>query len=230
MPSLFAQSELGDLIDKVEKGQRLDFDAGIRLANSQEILALGYMANLVRERKNGDQTYFIVDRPINYADISASFEEIETNITGTMVYGNQESKEDWINQLLELRTLQDQTEKFLTFSPRPFYFGNPKFGTMGVGNTTGFEDLKLLSISRILLDNVDHIKAFWVLLGPKLAQVSLGFGVDDLDGTIVEERVTAITGEDSSYSISKQALINLIQKGGRIAVERDSLYRVRKID
>jgi len=230
MPSLFAHSELGDLIGKVEKGQRLDFDAGVRMINSQEILTLGYMANLLRERINGNQTYFIVDRPIDYSDVGASFDEIEKQANATMVYGHKESKEDRINHLLELRTLQDQTKEFLTFSPLPFYSENTKLeGTMGVGNTTGYEDLKMLAISRILLDNIDHIKAFWMLLGPKLAQVSLAFGVDELDGNVVEERITPITGAESSH-ISKRALIHLIQKAGRDAVERDALYRVLKID
>jgi len=220
MPSLFAQSELRDLIDKIEKGQRLDFDAGVRMIMSQEILTLGYMANLVRERKNGNQTSFIVNRPIDYADISASFVGNEKHANEIMAYGNQESKEERIDRLVQIRTLQDQTGKLLTFSPIPFYSKTSKLeGTMGVGNSTGYEDLKMLAISRILLDNFAHIKAFWVLLGPKLAQVSLAFGVDDLDGTVVEEQSTPMAG--ASHIMSKRALIHLIQKAGRDAVERD---------
>jgi len=229
MPSLFAQSELRDLIDKVEKSQRLDVDEGLRLINSQEILPLGYMANLVRERKNGNQTYFIVNRPIDYADISASFEEIKKHSIATMVYGNQDSLEERITRLVQLRTTQDQSKEFLTFSPIPFLSKNAKLeGTMGVVNTTGYEDLKMLAISRILLDNFAHIKAFWMMLGPKLAQVSLSFGVDDLDGTIVEERSSYMSGAESNQIMSKRALIHLIQKAGRDAVERDTLYRIRK--
>ncbi len=231
MPSLFAQSELGDLIDKVEKGQRLNFNEGVRIINSQEILTLGFMANLVRERKNGNQTYFIVNRPIDYADISSSFEEVERRSNAAIFYGNQESPEDLIGRLLEFRTLQDQTKEFLTFSPIPFYSETGKLeGTMGVVTTTGYEDLKMLAISRILLDNFDHIKAFWKTLGLKLAQVSLAFGADDLDGSVIEEPSSSGAGTESSYIMSKRALIHLIQKAGREAVERDSLYRVRKID
>lgn len=99
---------------------------------------------------------------------------------------------------------------------------------MGVGTTTGFEDLKMLAISRILLDNFDHIKAFWMMLGHKLAQVSQAFGVDDLDGNVVEEQI--IVGTEASQAISKRALIHMIQKAGRDAVERDTLYRVLKTD
>jgi len=231
MTSLFGQSELRDLIDKVEKGQRLDVGEGLRLINSQEILTLGYMANLVRERKNGNQTYFIVNRPIDYADISASFEEIEKRSVATMVYGNQDSLEEWITRLVQLRAIQDQSEEFLTFSPIPFISENTKLeGTMGVVSTTGYEDLKMLAISRILLDNFAHIKAFWLLLGPKLAQVSLSFGVDDLDGTILEDRSTPVPETESNQTKSKRALIHLIQKAGRDPVERDTLYRIRKED
>ncbi|MCO5387720.1 FO synthase [Desulfosporosinus sp.] len=228
MPSLYAQSELWDLIVKVEEGQRLNFDEGLRLINSQEILTLGYMADLIRERKNGNQTYFIVNRPIDYMDICASFEENENRSNAMMVYGKK-TQEELIKRLLELRTLQDQTKEFLSFSPIPFNLKTAKLeGTMGVGNTTGYEDLKMLTISRILLDNFDHIKAFWMMLGLKLAQVSLAFGVDDLDGTVIEDRSTSMDGEGSDHSMSKRALIQLIQKAGRDAVERDTLYRVCK--
>ncbi|SHH99537.1 FO synthase [Desulfosporosinus lacus] len=228
MPSLYAQSELWDLIVKVEEGQRLNFDEGLRLINSQEILTLGYMANLIRERKNGNQTYFIVNRPIDYMDICASFEKNENRSNAMMVYG-EKTQEELIKRLLELRTLQDQTKEFQSFSPIPFYSKTAKLeGTMGVGNTTGYEDLKMLTISRILLENFDHIKAFWLMLGTKLAQVSLAFGVDDLDGTVIEDRSTSTAGEGSEHSMSKRVLIQLIQKAGRDAVERDTLYRVCK--
>jgi len=231
MPSLFAQSELRDLIDYVEKGQRLDADAGLRMINSQEILALGYMANIVRERKNGNQTFYMVNRPVDYADMDASFDETEKRLISSMVYGNQESLEERIGRLVQLRTLQDQTKEFLAFSPIPFYSENIRLeGIMGVGTTTGYEDLKMLSISRILLDNFDHIKAYWMMLGPKLAQASLAFGVDDLDGTVLEGEGQPKAEVELNNAMSKRALIHLIQKAGRDAVERDSQYRYRKID
>ena len=226
MHSLFEQSELYDLLEKVKKGERLDFKAGIRMMNSQDILTIGYMANLVRERKNGNQTYFIVNHPINYADV---YSDLGNNTNAMMRYGHNETAEEWINQLLQLREQQDLTGGFLTFIPLPFYSENTKLeGTMGVGTTTGFEDLKMLAISRILLDNFDHIKGFWLMLGPKLAQVSLAFGVDDLDGTVVEQRIINSAGTETSQVMTKRALIHLIQKAGRDAVERDNLYRVLK--
>ena len=217
MSLLFAQSELADLIYKVEKGQRLDFHDGLRMMNSQEILTLGYMANCLRERKNGNNTYYVVNRPIDYTDVCASFPEEERSSTATLVYGHQESNEKRIEALIELRTRQSQTQQFQIFSPLPFYEGNPNLeGGMGLSLTTGYDDLKMLAVSRIILDNIDHIKGFWMLLGLKLAQVSLAFGVDELDGTVQE----SIDGKSLSHIISKQALINLIRKAGRDAVER----------
>ena len=201
MSSLFAASELFDLIEKIENGERLDHDAGVRMMKSQDILALGYMANIVRERKNGNQTYFTVNRQINYPNVHEA----------TMVYGSMESTEERIDHLLKLRTLQDQTDEFLSFIPLSY---DPKEdalfdGTMGSGTTTGIEDLKVLAISRILLDNFDHIKAFWSMLGLKLTQVSLAFGVDYLDGYV--------------EVMTKRAMTHMIQKAGRDAVERDGL-------
>lgn len=223
MPSLFAQSELSDLVEKVEKGERLDFDAGVRMMDSQDILALGYMANLVRERKNGNKTYFMVNHHLDYTNVCTD------RTSATMLYGDIETTEERIDHLILLRAFQDRIGGFLTFSPLSVDPENMQVeGTMGVGTTTGIEDLKVLAISRILLDNFAHIKAFWMTLGHKLAQVSLAFGVDDLDGTVVEERIIYSAGTETSQAMSKRALIHMIQKAGRDAVERDTLYRVLK--
>lgn len=204
MPSLFAQSELWDLIEKVEKGDRLDSKDGLRLLKSKDILALGYMANLVRERKNGKRTYYIILDQKVIPDPQAA----------ELFYGQQDLPEEQIEHLLNLRAQQDSTKAYLAFSPIPFYSKgkntNPK-ETIDVGTTTGFEDLRILAGARILLDNFEHIKTSWMMLGPKLAQVSLAFGVDDLE---------------SSGVINKRTLIDMIQKAGREPVERDTLYRV----
>jgi len=198
LPSLFASSELFDLIEKVEKGERLDHDAGVRMMNSNDILALGTMANIIRERKNGNRTYFNVIQPINESNVKDA----------TMLYGDKESTEVRIAHLLQLREQQDQTGGFQSFLPLAYYPKESKLeGTMGIGTTTGLEDLKVLAISRILLDNFDHIKAYWIILGLKLTQVSLAFGVDELEGN----------------GVTKTAMIRVIEKAGRDAVERDGL-------
>ncbi|HZK52871.1 MAG TPA: FO synthase [Desulfosporosinus sp.] len=198
MPSLFAKSKLFDLIDKVEKGERLDHDAAVRLMNSQDILALGTMANIVRERKNGHQTFYCINPTFK-----------DTNVHhATMIYGNLVSREEQLDHLFRLRALQDKTGEFVSFSPRSSdTTDQPLDGTTDIGTTTGIEDLKAMAISRILLDNFDHIKASWNLLGLKLTQVSLAFGVDDLTGR----------------EVTRKAVIQVIQKAGRVAVERDGL-------
>lgn len=214
MPSLFASSELFDLIGKVEKGERLDYDAGVRMMKSKDILALGYMANIVREQKNGNQTFFIVDKQFKGTNVQDA----------TMFYGNLESTSEWIDHLLKLRALQDKTGEYQSFIPLSF---DPQEtlveGTMGIDTTTGIEDLKVLAISRILLDNFEHIKVSWIMLGLKLTQVSLAFGVDELEGNIVEARISTSEGTDTSPSLTARAIIHMIEKAGRVAVERDGL-------
>lgn len=256
MLSLFARSELKDLIEKVEHGERLEFEDGVRLMKSKDILALGYMANLIREKKNGDRTYFLVNRPFDstkgdsnsftfsleqvneaahvalgkrWLEIQEIAHRIEKRTYATMLYGHIETAEEIVEHFLQLRSVQDETRGFLTFIPLPVYPKDTQLeGSMGVQSTTGFEDLRMLSISRILLDNVDHIKAYWIMLGPKLAQVSLNFGVDDLDGTVVDERSISSEGEKNEQVMSVRTLLKMIHKAGRQAIERDSLYQVLK--
>lgn len=217
MHILFEQSELHDLIEKVEKGDRLDFEAGVRMMKSQDILAVGYMANLVRERKNGNKTYFVVNRPITYTN---GCSDLADSLNATLRYAHNESPEERIDSLLQLRELQDQSGEFLTFAPLPFYPEPINLGSMGIETTTGFEDLKMLAISRIMLDNFDRIRGFWALLGPKLAQVSLAFGVDELGGTVVGDKFTSANESEISQVMTRRALIQIIQKAGRDAVER----------
>ena len=228
MPSLFASSELFDLIEKVEKGERLDRDAGLRMMKSQDILALGYMANIVRERKNGNQTYITVSE-LDHAtmNIDKSLDEQVKNVSvcdATMLYGVLVSAEGRTDHLLELRALQDQTGEFQGFMPLSYDPNNSvSEGTMGGSSTTGIEDLKVLAISRILLDNFEHIKASWIMLGLKLTQVSLAFGVDELEGNLVEERISHAVDVETRPVMTKRAMIHMIQKAGRDAVERNGL-------
>ncbi|WP_434511982.1 FO synthase [Desulfitobacterium sp. AusDCA] len=229
MLPLFAQSELKDLIERVEQRTRLDFEAGVRMMQSKDILALGYMANLIRERKHGNKTYFAVlpesNRPQDheFQKIIAHNQAIASN--ATYIYGQHEKAEDKVNHLLQFRELQDKNGSFLSFSPLPFLSNEIKVeGNMGLEGTTGFEDLRMLAVSRILLDNIDHIKAFWLFLGPKLAQVSLSFGVDDLDGQVVEDHASALA--EKEQVMTKKSLIKMIHKARRQAIERDSLYQM----
>ncbi len=142
----------------------------------------------------------------------------------TMLYGHLESFADRVDHMRRLRELQDRTGGFQVFIPLAFQPENsPLTITKGTG-TTGVDDLKTLAIARIYLDNFDNIKAYWVMLGEKVAQVALAFGVNDLDGTVVEEKIGHDAGAASPQALSRDGIIALIRKAGREPVERDTLY------
>lgn len=362
MNKLVAGSELKDIVEKVEKGQRLTREDGIRLMESTDLLTIGYMADLVRRRKNGDYAYFIVNRHINHTNIcdnlcklcafakkpedpeayTMSLEEVESKaieckdqgiseihivgglnpelnleyfeemlrkvsralpgvviqaftaveidyfartegisvkevlqrlmdagldslpgggaeifstrvrdkicekkISGerwlevhetahrlgvrtnaTMLYGHIETAQERIDHFIRLRELQDKTGGFLAFIPLAFHPKNTGLEGSGLSRSTGYDDLKALAVARLMLDNFDHIKAYWIMIGLKLAQVSLAFGVDDIDGTVVEEKITHAAGADTDQALTKQQLVRMVKAAGRVPVERDTLYNI----
>ncbi len=350
--------ELFPIAGKVEKGRRLNAQDGLKLFKSQDLLGIGYLANIIRERKNQNKTYYICNFHINYTNIcknacafcafskkkedngaylmdipeimeqaakgtmpglsefhvvgginpdlpfeyyldmlrqlKGKFPEVHiqgftaveighlSEISGlsitdtlralqevglgslpgggaevfsprirekvcpekmspqkwlevmrqahklgmasnaTMLYGHLETKEERVQHLLQLRQLQDETGGFLTFIPLPFHPKNTQLSNLS--RTTAADDLKTLAISRLMLDNFPHIKAFWIMLGVKLAQVSLKFGVDDIDGTVVVEKITHAAGATTSQGLTRKQLQRLILEAGQIPVERDTLY------
>jgi aminodeoxyfutalosine synthase len=143
----------------------------------------------------------------------------------TMLYGHVEKFADRVDHLRRLRELQDRTHGFLAFVPLSFQPENSQLQTGKMGGTTGVDDLKTLAVSRIYLDNFDNIKAYWIMLGEKIAQVALAFGVNDLDGTVIEEKIGHEAGAASPQSLSRDEIIRLIRKAGRQPVERDTLYK-----
>jgi len=152
-------------------------------------------------------------------------EGLKTN--ATMLFGHLEEYADRVDHLTKLRALQDRTGGFQAFIPLAFQPDNTRVpGAKGVG---GVDALKTLAISRIYLDNFRHIKAYWVMLGLKIAQVSLAFGVNDLDGTVVEEKIGHDAGADSPQALGKVQLCAMIRKSGKLPVERDTLYNELKI-
>jgi len=359
MKVTFEDRRLESIREKVEAGQRLSYDDGITLYRSNDLLALGYMANLVRERMHGDVTYFNVNRHINPTDVcvancrlcafgkqkrdptsyTMSLEQVwevagqgwseaitEFHIVGglhpelnldwfcqmlrglkerfpqihlkaftmveigyfarrekmsirdvlvqlreagmdslpgggaevfservrriicdhkltgdewletartahelglhsncTMLYGHIENDEDRVDHLVKLRALQDQTNGFVTFIPLAFHPDNTALSH--ISKTTGFDDLKQIAISRLMLDNIPHIKAYWIMMTPKVAQVALRFGANDIDGTVVEEKIYHEAGATTSQSMRRGELLRLIRLAGRTPVERDTLYR-----
>jgi aminodeoxyfutalosine synthase len=141
----------------------------------------------------------------------------------TMLYGHVETEEDRVDHLLRLRALQDETGGFVTYIPLAFHPDNTPLEH--IGRTTGFMDLKNIAVARLLLDNIAHIKAYWVMLTPKIAQLAQRFGADDIDGTVVEERIYHDAGATTSQSLRRGELLRLIRAAGREPVERDTAYR-----
>lgn len=350
--------ELKEIEEKVYNRERLSKNDGLTLYSSTDILSLGYLANIVRERKNGNLAYFIRNRHINYSNIcvnrckfcafsksigdegayTMTLDEIlekareakgtgitEFHIVGglhpelpfdfyiemlkalkkefpavhiqaftaveikylstvsglsikdtllelkkaglgslpgggaeifservrrelceektsgeewlevmeeahnigmksnaTMLYGHLEKPEEKIEHLIRLRELQDRTGGFMSFIPLAFHPENTQLKSFNF--TTGIDDLKEIAIARLMLDNFPHIKAFWIMIGLKLAQISLSFGADDIDGTVVEEKITHSAGAQTGQFVSREELVSLIKEAGREPVERDTLY------
>ena len=363
MKSFVQQAGFGDILEKVEAGERLNLQDGLALYNSKEILVLGYMANLVRNRMNGDKAYFIYNQHINYSNICtnlckfcafgkdkssdlayemdvaqvkekvrARLDEPITEIhmvggihpdlpfeyylellrgikevrpevhiqaftcveiahlaglagktvaqtldilrdaglgsipgggaevfspriraitcerklsgeqwlevaktahrqglhtNATMLYGHIETMQERLEHLDALRAAQDETKGFLAFIPLSFHPKNTEMSTLS--RTTGIDDLKNIAVARLFLDNFPHIKAYWVMIGPKMAQVALSFGADDMDGTVKEEVITHMAGADTDQAIGSKTLVRLIKEAGRVPVERDTLYNVIKV-
>ncbi|MFZ3214302.1 MAG: aminofutalosine synthase MqnE [Terriglobales bacterium] len=141
----------------------------------------------------------------------------------TMLYGHIEGDEDRVDHLLKLRALQDETGGFQTFIPLAFHPANTPLEHLPT--TTGLNDIRQIAVSRLVLDNFAHIKAYWQMLSPKIAQIALRFGADDLDGTVIEEKIYHDAGATTPQGLRRQELVRLIREAGREPIERDTLYR-----
>jgi aminodeoxyfutalosine synthase len=350
---------LKPILEKVAAAERLSFDDGVTLYRSPDILALGLMANTVRERLHGNITYFNVNRHINPTDVcvascrlcafgkrtkdptayTMSHEEIweragqgyaeavtEFHIVGglhpeltldwycdmlrglkqrypavhlkaftmvevayfakraklsiletlarlkdagvdsmpgggaeifservrriicdhkidggewleaartahelglktncTMLYGHIETEEDRVDHLVKLRALQDDTRGFVTFIPLAFHPENTALNHLS--KTSGYDDLKQIAVSRLMLDNIPHVKAYWVMMTPGVAQIAQRFGADDIDGTIVEEKIYHDAGATTKQHMRREELLHLIREAGCEPKERDTTYR-----
>lgn len=360
MENYIVQCGLGNILDKVKNDVRLDLSDGEQLYKSNDILAVGYLADIVRKRLNGDDAFFIYNQHINYSNVCtnlckfcafgrekgtdlayemsvhdvkekvrerldepiteihmvgglhpelpfdyylevlkgiksvrpdvhiqaftcveiAHFSELcgksiedtlgllmdaglgsmpgggaevfsprirqltcERKLSGekwleiasiahkcglhsnaTMLYGHIETIEERLEHLDALRRTQDETQGFLAFIPLAFHPQNTAMDDLS--RTTGVNDLKNIAVARLMLDNFQHIKAYWVMIGPQMAQIALTYGADDLDGTVKEEVITHMAGAETEQTLTSSTLIKLIHEVGRRAVQRDTLYNV----
>ena len=354
----FEDANLKTLEEKVRSEERLSFDDGVTLWNSFDLLGVGYLANIVRERMHDSDTYFIHNRHINHTNIcvnscqfcafgvkednptayTKSLDEIfsdaekyksgrvsEFHIVGglhpdlsfkyyldmisglkerfpdvhiqaftaveleylseiakmsledtlvelrdaglgsipgggaeifakrvrkkicsektnaeewldvhetvhsvgmksnaTMLYGHVENADERTDHLIRLRELQDKTNGFLTFIPLAFHPENTNLSFLN--GTTGQLDLRALAVSRLMLDNFPHVKAFWIMITPQIAQMSLSFGTNDMDGTVVEEKIIHAAGGVTGQIFHKNVIADMIVEAGRMPIERDTLY------
>ena len=354
------QAGLGNILEKVEAGVRLTAEDGLQLYQCNDILAIGFLANIVRNRLNGDDTYFIYNQHINYSNICTNLckfcafgkdkdsplayqmtvDEVKQKVrdrmdepiteihmvgglhpdlpfsyyiellqgikevrpeahiqaftcveiahlaelagqsvpdtlallkdaglgsmpgggaevfnprirqltcekklpgeewlevaksahriglrtNATMLYGHIETIEERVEHFMALREAQDETGGFLAFIPLAFHPKNTEMSD--ITKTSGIDDLKNVAVARLLLDNFPHIKAYWVMIGPKMAQLALSFGADDMDGTVKEEVITHMAGAETDQAIGSNTLVRLIREAGRLPVERDTLYNV----
>ena len=143
----------------------------------------------------------------------------------TMLYGTVETLEERVDHMLRLRALQDETGGFQTFIPLAFHPDGNSLAKLPA--PTGMDSLRTYAVARLMLHNIAHIKAYWIMIGLSTAQVSQSFGADDLDGTVQEEKIYHMAGAETPQVLSRSQLVRLIREAGRHAVERDTLYNVR---
>lgn len=160
--------------------------------------------------------------PARWLEVIRTVHGLGVPTNATMLYGHIESLDERVEHLLKLRALQDETGGFTAFIPLAFHPENTRLSHLKT--TGGIDDLKTIAVARLLLDNIPHIKAYWVMITPSLAQVALSFGADDLDGTIVEEKITHMAGARTPTGMSMEEIAHLIRSAGYCPVERDAFY------
>jgi len=161
-----------------------------------------------------------------YLEVHRTWHKLGGRSTCTMLFGHVESLPDRVDHLRQLRELQDETHGFVGFVPLPY---QPENNEIPVQHPpTGFDTLRTIAISRIYLDNFDHITAYWVGMGLKLAQVALSYGADDLHGTIIEEHIFHMAGAKSPQLQTEQEMIKLIREVGRTPIQRNTFYEPLK--
>jgi aminodeoxyfutalosine synthase len=184
-----------------------------------EVFSPGVRATIAEKKLAGSE----------WIDVHRVAHELGIRTNCTMLYGHVETVEDRINHLGMLRDLQDETGGFLAYIPLAYHPDNNELG-VELGRTgtatTGFDDLKNLAVGRLFLDNFEHIKSHWIMVTPALSQLSLHFGVNDLEGTVVREKIYHEAGAHTAQGMTLDELLRLIRGAGKIPAERDSFYNV----
>jgi len=162
-----------------------------------------------------------------YLEVHKTAHRMGLHSTITMLYGHVERYEERIDHMVKIREAQDETGGFTCFIPLAYQPENNELNI--TEHTHGVDDLKTIAVSRLMLDNIPHIKAYWVMIGEKIAQVALNFGADDMDGTVMEEKIAHFAGAKSPTQQQKEKLVKLIKEAGKIPVERDTLYNHIKV-
>jgi len=195
-------------------------DAGLRTipGGGAEIFAPRVRRKICDDKATAEQ----------WIEIHRTAHRLGIRSNATMLYGHIERLDERVDHMRRLRELQDETRGFQVFIPLAFH---PEHNMIGKAypKPTGYDALRTLAVSRLYLDNFDHVKAYWVSLGERLAQAALAFGVDDLDGTVLEERIYHMAGSTVPQALSERTLHDLIRAAGRVPAERDSNYNVLKV-
>ena len=209
-------------IDYFSKKFRLSVEEVLRQLQAVGLAALpGGGAEVFSERVRKALFPFKIGAP-RWLEIHRTAHRLGLPTNATLLYGHLETYEERVDHLLALRAVQNETRGFMSFIPLAYQPGKTQVVTR---QASAIEDLKTIAIARLLLDNMPHIKAYWVTMGEEIASAALHFGADDVDGTIGEERIMHAAEADSPVSLTRERLIDLIREAGCIPVERDALYR-----
>ena len=216
-------------IARIDKMSVRDVLMGLRAAGldtmpggGAEVFSPGVRATIAEKKLSGTE----------YIDVHRTAHALGIRTNCTMLYGHVETYEDRIHHLGMLRDLQEETGGFLAYIPLAYHPDNNELG-IELGRTgtatTGFDDLKNLAVGRLFLDNFTHIKSHWIMVTPAMSQMSLHFGVNDLEGTVVREKIYHEAGAHTSQAMSLDEIVRLIRGAGKIPAERDSFYHVLRV-
>ena len=184
-----------------------------------EVFSPGVRATIADKKLSGEE----------YVNVHREAHQLGIRSNCTMLYGHVESVEDRIHHLAMLRALQDETNGFLAYIPLAYHPDNNELGEtlhMQGTATSGFDDLRNLAVARLFFDNIPHVKTHWIMVTPFLSQTALAFGVNDIEGTVVREKIYHEAGAHTAQAMSLDEILRLIRGAGKVPVERDSFYNV----